>query len=236
MTKNDKFKRFYKNVSVEDNSGKFRVLLDGKMINTPFKNPFEFTNEKIANAISCEWDNQKEEIFINNMPLTQISNTLIDQVRGNRKDIIDALLTYIHTDLLCYRASEPKDLYSLQNEKWQPLLDWLKLDYNIDFKVTTSILPNRQDDHIEKSIKNLLYDMNDDLLGLCLMAATSCGSLITALALVKGKINSKSASYIAMLDEYYQMEQWGEDQNIKDKFDILSKDLTSIENYISFMN
>jgi len=55
-------KRFYKEVTVEPKDGGYVILLDGRVLKTPKKQPLIIDNEKRAKLVAAEWEAQAEEI------------------------------------------------------------------------------------------------------------------------------------------------------------------------------
>lgn len=97
-------KRFYKHVTCTQADGAFQILLDGRAVKTPDKHLFVPETRALAEAICFEWENQRDEICPETMPLTQWVSTLIDRIRPQRTNLIENILCYIDTDLICYRA------------------------------------------------------------------------------------------------------------------------------------
>src|SRR5688572_29983417 len=117
-------KRFYKTATVGEGNGAFRVLLDGKPVRTPLKKTLETKSRPLAEAVAAEWQQQVSEIDAAAMPLTRLLSTQLDVIGSERTRIIAELLRYAGTDLLCYRASHPRELKIRQDARWQPVLDW----------------------------------------------------------------------------------------------------------------
>ena len=119
-------KRFYKDTGVEEGEDGFRVLLDGKPMRTPAKAILLVPTRALAEAIAAEWAAVPEKAEINaaHLPLTRLTATGIDRVVARRDDVIADTAKYAGSDLLCYRATAPDSLVKLQQELWQPLLDW----------------------------------------------------------------------------------------------------------------
>ena len=46
------------------------------------------------------------------MPMTRRANTALDRVRGREAEIVEEMVEYAGSDLLCYRAERPEGLVS----------------------------------------------------------------------------------------------------------------------------
>ena len=53
-------KRFWKDATVEESSGKYIILLDGRLVKTPAKATLKVPNAAMAQAIAEEWQAQEE--------------------------------------------------------------------------------------------------------------------------------------------------------------------------------
>ena len=60
-------------------------------------------------------------------------------------------------------------------------------------------------------------------------AALNMRSVLLGLALIKNKCNAKDAAYLSALEELWQNEQWGEDEEAKEARTIKEKELFEIE-------
>ena len=78
------------------------------------------------------------------MPITGLACAAIDRVKGGRQAIIDQTLKYAGTDLLCYRAEEPRELKRHQQAQWQPLLDWAADKFGARLVPTEGIVHREQ--------------------------------------------------------------------------------------------
>ncbi|HEU0017254.1 MAG TPA: ATP12 family chaperone protein, partial [Methyloceanibacter sp.] len=118
--------RFYEHAAIKDEGGGVALVLDGKPVRTPGKLPFVLPNAALAEAIAEEWRGQGARIDPSTMPLTRLANSVIDGVKGSESAVIDDILKYAGSDLLCYRAEGPKGLVALQTKHWDPILAFAK--------------------------------------------------------------------------------------------------------------
>ena len=63
-------KRFWKDATVEESSGQYIILLDGRLVKTPAKATLKVPNAAMAQAIAEEWQAQEEKINPETMPNT----------------------------------------------------------------------------------------------------------------------------------------------------------------------
>jgi chaperone required for assembly of F1-ATPase len=146
------------------------------------------------------------------MPLMRLAATALDRVRPRREAIVDEVVAYAATDLLCYRAHGPVELVLRQKQVWQPVLDWLRRRYDAHLQVTSGISPIAQG---EASLARLraVVTAQDDLHLTALQALTATlSSLALALALQEGELSPEAAFAASQLDESFQIERWGADE------------------------
>jgi len=225
-------KRFYKKAAVVAEEQGFAVQLDGREIKTPEKRKNLSPTRRLAEAIRAEWMGQGDEIDLAGMLLTKLQNTAIDRVGPRRQDLIDELVQYAGTDLLCYRADFPADLAERQAKVWQPLLDWVADRHGIRLKVTRGIMHVEQDSkHLEK-LRRLLDRIDDFHLAAFHNITTLCGSVSIALNVFGGHISVGQAWAAAQLDETYQAEQWGIDAESRIRQDNMKAELEAAAEFL----
>ena len=94
-------KRFYREAGVEEHDGAFRLVLDGKPAPTPAGRPLSFPKRVLAQAVASEWSEVRDEIDPAAMPITRLVNTVIDGVSERRPEIVEDLVRFAGSDLVC---------------------------------------------------------------------------------------------------------------------------------------
>jgi len=221
-------KRFYKDVGVDEIDGVYRVLLDGRPLKTPAKSTLAVPVKGLADALAAEWDEQGKKIEPTAMPITRLATTAMDRMPELREPAIHEITDYTGTDLLCYRAPKPDDLVRRQQDIWQPMLDWIEQRYHIGFEVTGSLLPAPQPKATIDGIRGLVEAIDDwPLVGLH-AATTGLGSVVLALALWHQQIDAASAADASLLDELFEIEQWGQERDASRRHNVLRRDMKGI--------
>jgi len=221
-------KRFYKNVSVDEADGAFRVLLDGRPLKTPAKTTLVLPVKGLAEALALEWNQREKKIEPTAMPITRLAATAMDRMPELREAALHEITDYTGTDLLCYRAPKPDELVRRQHDVWQPILDWMNKRYGISFEVTGSLLPAPQPKATIDGIRELVEDVDDSPLVGLHAATTGLGSVILAMALWHGEIDAASAADASLLDELFEIEQWGQERDASGRHDVLRRDIRGI--------
>lgn len=196
---------------MQDGAG-WGVRLDGRAVKTPAKSALIVPTQAMALAIAAEWDAQQGEVRPDSMPVTRSANSAIDKVTPQFDPIVEMLGEYGGSDLLCYRADAPEGLVAQQQALWDPLLDWAAQDLSAPLRVTVGVLPVAQDPQALANLTATLraYDPFE-MVALHDLIAIS-GSLVIGLAIAKGRITPDEGWLASRVDEMWQAEQWGADE------------------------
>jgi chaperone required for assembly of F1-ATPase len=210
-------KRFYKDVAVTDEGGRAGLALDGKPVRTPGKAPLTVPTKKLAEAIAEEWRAQGERIDPRTMPLTKLANSAIDGVEGRAEAVVDHIMAHAGADLLCYRAGGPKGLLAAQAEHWDPVVAWAKEALNAPLSLAEGIVHVAQPDASLDAIRKQLEGLDAFALAALHVMTSLTGSALLALAVAKKQLDPEAAWDAAHVDEDFQISQWGEDAEAKDR-------------------
>jgi chaperone required for assembly of F1-ATPase len=205
-------KRFYRSATAVPQAGGWRIALDGKPVTTPQRRDLVVPTQPLANAIAAEWDAQGDSIDPRMMPLTGIANAAVDHVEGNRHDFAARLAAYAETDLVCYRADMPALLAERQASAWDPLIAFVQQRYDAGLAITTGITHIAQSCDSTRRLADAVKALDAFRLAAMQPVVTIAGSVVIALALLEGRIDAEAAFAAGTLDELFQAEQWGEDE------------------------
>jgi len=197
---------------VAEADGAFAIVLDGRPVRTPAKAPLAVPSRALAEAIACEWQAQGERVDPDSMPLTRIASIAIDLVAPRRDSVIAEIAKYAGTDLVCYRAERPPELVARQHATWQPLVDWTRERYGAALAVTAGIVPTDQPEPALRALVDAVAAHDSMKLAALHLAIALCGSVVVALALAAGRLDAESAFAAAELDQTFEIERWGEDE------------------------
>ena len=226
-------KRFWREAQVVEQEDGFAIALDDRSVRTPGKRTLVVPSRALADALADEWNAQGDTVKPDEMPLTRYANSAADGVILRRAEVIEEVVRYGASDLVCYRATEPPELVERQSVGWQPLVDWIASDFRIRLQIVSGVLPVAQSQatidafHVAVSA----FD-NFPLTGLH-AAAAACGSLVIALALARGRLDAKAAWSLSQLDETYQIERWGEDDEAADRRARLMADIDAASRFMA---
>lgn len=228
-------KRFYKDVCVAEEGGAFKILLDGKPVKTPSRKALAVPTRALAEAIAEEWRGQGEAIELANMIFTRLATAGIESVPANRGHIAEQVMSFGKSDLLCYRAESPRELAARQAQIWDSLLDWAAQKYGARFAIATGIVFVEQPAEALLAMEKAVWELDDYPLAALHAAASITGSLVLALALVERRLTAQEAFAASRLDETFQAEKWGQDEEAEARAAHLRAELISAEQFLQHL-
>jgi len=223
-------KRFYKTVTVGDGNS---IRLDGKPVRTPAGAPLALPTQALAEAIAEEWRGQGDTVAPATMPLTKLANTALDRASALRTDIVGDLAGFAGNDLLCYHAEEPEILIARQHAQWTPLLDWADATHGARLKTGHGITHVAQDADAIAALRRALEALDDWTLTGLQTLTTITGSLVLALAVAAGRLTAAEAFALSRLDETFQTEKWGTDEDARKRAAALAAELETAGKFIA---
>jgi chaperone required for assembly of F1-ATPase len=204
-------KKFYTTVTVIAEANQHAIQLDGRGVRTPKKLKLALPSSGLAEAIAAEWRAQTVLIDPTTMPLTKIANTVIDGVIGNESETADEITRFSGSDLLCYRVETPVALAQRQAKVWSSIVEGAERRLAAKFLATTGLMPVTQPVETLAAVAQRLRACDAYQLAAAHIVTTLTGSAILALARLDGDISMVDAWHAAHVDEDYQIELWGPD-------------------------
>jgi chaperone required for assembly of F1-ATPase len=192
-------------------NGSFGIELDGRPIRTPAGHALAVPTQSLAEAIADEWNAQGDHIVPASLPLTRLANSAIDGVAEREGDVVKDIVNYAASDLLCYRAASPVGLVENQARVWDPILAWVRTEYDAPFTVGTGVKHIEQPSASLDAVRQVISAFGPFQLAALHVMTTLTGSALIALAHVKRFLDIDAAWEAANVDENWQASQWGED-------------------------
>ena len=209
-------KRFYSAAGIAEEPDGFVVTLDGKPVRTPGRNALAAPVRPLAEAMASEWEAQRETIDPLSMPLTRLANSVIDGVAGNVAAVADDMARYFESDLLFYRAGFPDAQVARQARHWDPVLRWAADDLGAHFILTEGVMHVKQPDSAVAAVRALL-PQDAWSVGALHVVTTVTGSALLALALRQGVLDEDAVWAAAHVDEDWNRETWGADEEVEQR-------------------
>lgn len=214
-----KAKRFWKDANVVPVEGGHTVELDGRPVKTPAKQSLVVPSRAMAAAIAAEWQAQEGEIKPHLMPVTKTANAAIDKVAVQHAEVAEMLADYGDSDLLCYRAVAPAELVARQAAHWDPMLDWAHEALAVRLETRSGIMHQPQDAAALAVLRDRTHALNSFELAAFHDLVSLSGSLVLGFAATLAARDVEALWDISRLDEAWQTEQWGQD----DEADAMAK-------------
>ena len=206
-------KRFYEDVAVVTDDAGFAIELDNRPVKTPMRNPLLLPTKTLGDAIADEWQAQNEEINPATMPMTRWRRVRWIRLPVSVIGLWAGSPTFADSDMLYFRAEENQpELQQHQAEKWDPLLDWARSRYDVSFNLVYGIMHQSQPDETIGRLTAVLKHKTISLIAAMLSLVGLAGSLIATLGLVEGEFDTETLWPLMNLEELWQEEQWGQDE------------------------
>ncbi len=232
-------RRFWTNATLSSGDAGHVVMLDGKPLRIPGRNPggapLTIATTALAEAITAEWQAagaRGGEMSMEDVPLTRLAATAQDRIAPNPAPVAAALAEYGESDLLCYRAEHPQELMLRQARYWQPWLDWAARTYGARLQVAAGVMHLRQDPAALEAIRTAYAALSVPVLAALGVAVPAMGSAVLGLALADGALDAAAAHDVAGLDEAFQVEKWGEDAEAAVRRQHVADDIALAERFI----
>lgn len=213
----EKPRRFYKSVAVEAAPGGFAVKLDSRSLRSPRAALMVLPTKGLADLVAEEWAAQGEHIEMALMHATRLANTALDAIPQARDGTASQIADYAGSDLLCYFAEDPVGLVDRQQQHWGPVLERAEREFDVAFVRAAGIVHRTQPDETLAKVKAMALDLDDFGLAGVAFGTALFGSAVLAFGLARGWMSGVQALELSRLDEVFQEEKWGIDDEAAER-------------------
>ncbi|MBT3143943.1 ATPase [Phaeobacter gallaeciensis] len=227
-------KRFWKNSLVVEAGNGFTVELDGRRVKTPAKAELIVPTQDMAEAIAAEWNAQDGQVDPGTMPMTRSANAAIDKVRHQHAEVSEMLAAYGDSDLLCYRADSPRELVQRQAEQWDPALDWAAETLNARLVSQSGVIHRPQNSEVIETLTKAVHALDSFQLAAFHDLVSLSGSLVLGFAAAKDWRKPDQIWQISRLDELWQEELWGVDEEAQKMSDVKRQAFLHAKRFFDF--
>ena len=183
-----------------------------------------------------EWAGQGDHIDFAEMPLTQLVSTAIDADDETVTFWRNEVVKFLGTDLLCYRADVPKELVDAQTAAWDRYLDWFAEAYGVRLGTTAGVTAIAQPVEAIEQVREKMECVSS-LESLAIYKVTGItGSAVLALAVWQGAFGAKQSFEASRVDEKFQSQRWGVDQEALAREQILFAEFMSLDKLRELLN
>lgn len=213
----EKPRRFYKQVTVAPADGGFAVMLDNRNLRTPKAALMVLPTQALADLVAEEWAAQGDHIELALMHATRLANTALDAVPAAREGTADQIAQYAGSDLLCYYAQDPAVLLERQVRHWEPVLERAEHEFDVAFVRAAGIVHQSQPEQTLAKVKAMALTLDDFGLAGVAFGTALFGSAVLAFGLSRGWMTGIQALELSRLDEIFQEEKWGIDDEAAER-------------------
>jgi len=231
-----------KSAGYKNSADGFAVTVDEKTALTPLGNPLMVPSERLAEAIAEEWKRQgnvsKGKLTKAAMPLAMIASAAIDIFADPQKRLVHTgdLLGYAQTDLVCYRAGNIPDLSEKQAQLLNPILAWTSHRYAITLEITDGLMPLSPLPDNTAKLAHALGQYDAWTLSALHAATKPLGSLLLALSLIERSITAEEAFSLSTLEEAYETQAWGPDEEKEQKMQALLNEIKAVGRFLGLLS
>ena len=190
---------------------------NNKVIKTTLNNKVKVDNKATAVAL-CKYlslcfskKNKEKDFFL------KVLFFSFDLNKNSSADIINKIVSFLDTDLVCYRAEKKSELESIQKKYWDPLIFFVEKKYNFIFNTTNGVMPIQQEPSNKNKLLKILKKLSKyELISFFYISNFSNSNIIT-LNFLANNINFRNAWKYLSLEEVYSLKKWGQDKEAKEK-------------------
>ena len=213
----EKPRKFYKQTAVVHAGTGWQVQLDGRNLRTPKAELMILPTREVADQIAAEWDAQTDVIEMATMHATRLANTAIETIPGAREGVADQVAQYAGSDLVCYFAEDPAALVVRQDEGWGPVLARAADEEGLHFERCTGIVHKEQPAETLARVREIALAQDDFRLAGLAFGVALFGSAVLAIGLLRGWFSGEEAYDLSRVDEAFQEEKWGVDEEAAER-------------------
>ncbi|XP_034952118.1 ATP synthase mitochondrial F1 complex assembly factor 2 [Chelonus insularis] len=218
-------KRFYRKTNIIQSGDKYEITLDQRKLKTPKGRVFEVSSRPLALAVALEWDSQEDTINRSNMHLTALCSTFLDNPQHlNKIDIVNYIINCLETDTILFQSDESEELYKLQVQRWDPIIQWFCDRYQVDIIKTKSISPPIIPANTKDILIRHISSFDSAALQGFMYGVDVLKSVILMLAVCDRYLNVEQAVSLSRLEEEFQISHWG---NVEWSHELNKQDLQS---------
>ena len=207
-------KRFWDEARIAPAEGGLTVLLDGRPVRLPGGGTLRVQGQALAAALADEWQAaggaKGQEFRADEIALTRLVGTMQERVAPDPAPLIEGIAEYAAADLLCYRAEDPR-LAAIEALEWDPWMEWSATALGAPLVTTSGILHVTQPEASRAALRDAVAALDPYALTALANLVPALGSLVLGLAVVRGALDAAEAHRLSLIDELFQEEFWGQD-------------------------
>ena len=225
-------KRFWSEARVEAAEGGLAVLLDGRPVRLPGGGALRVEQARLAQALAAEWQAaggaKGQDFKPDDIPLTRLVGTAQEKVAPNPAPMIQGIAEYSAADLLCYRSEDAR-LAAIEALEWDPWLDWSARVLHAPLLTSTGIIHVTQPEASRAALGRAVAALGVFEITALANVVGPLGSLVLGLAFVRGEIDAAEVHRISLVDETFQEDFWGHDEEAAKRRRLIAAEIALAE-------
>lgn len=207
-------KRFWTDARIAEVEGGLSVLLDDRPVRLPGGGALRVERAALAEALAAEWQAaggaRGQEFHPDEIALTRLVGTVQERVAPDPAPMVQGIAEYAAADLLCYRAEDAR-LAAIEALEWDPWLEWSARTLRAPLRTSTGIIHVTQPEASRAALRAAVAALDPYALTALANVVPPLGSLVLGLAFVRGETDGAEALRVSLVDELFQEELWGRD-------------------------
>lgn len=216
-------KRFYSEVGIVEGTDGWIVRLDGRPIKTQGGQAQTVPTPELAELLAAEWRDQGETLDPRRFVHRDLADYAIDVVALDPEPVRDTLLGYIETDTLCYRADPDEPFWRRQQQQWEPLVAGFETREGVVLERVSGVIHRPQRAATLAKLRQRLSGFSSLELAALQTLTSLAASLCVGLSVLDSEPDPRALWDAANLEEDWQIEQWGSDEEAQERRDLRSR-------------
>ena len=164
--------------------------------------------------------------------MTTNFKAMVKDVAQHREEIIERMVNFSLTDTLLFRSPDAVELIEEERKVWDPIVAWAREKMKIDFQTTQSLEAPIENNASLPRLQVFLESLSDKELVAFYEVSKITKSVLLAAAFVKGKVNADETFKAAFLEEIWQADKWGHDEQADKRRDEIKQELKDVEDFL----
>ena len=157
---------------------------------------------------------------------------MVEDVAQHRTEIIQRLVNFTVTDTLLFRNPDAPELFEKEAEVWDPIVAWVKECLKTDLKTSQNLEVPQANNASLPRLQIFLEGLTDKELVAFYQVSKITKSVLLAATFVRKKINAEETFRAAFLEEIWQAEKWGKDEEAEERRKCIRQELVEVEEFI----
>lgn len=150
---------------------------------------------------------------------------------ADRAVLTARLMQFARSDCLLYWAPN-EEVFRRQEKLWLPVLQWVGELIHGELETTKGLDEPLENRKYAPFFEKIIQNLSDAAFAAFYLVASITRSNLLALAFVKGKLSADEVFESAFVEELWQAEVWGIDEEAEKRRQSIRSELKEIENFL----